>query len=580
MDADKLAIELLLKGMTQDQQTAALESIKESVAQAKAVQKQRIGENVQVVVQALKKLEADIREKYDGVTTVIEKRVATIKDGRDGANGKDGRDGKDGRNGKDGAPGPRGVDGARGMDGRDGEDGVSVTDAHIDFDGSLIISLSSGRQINVGEVVAPDLAEKIKVITNGGGTSQGVLDTLTSLQNQINVLVSMGSVNYVGTWNASTNTPTIVAGTGDKGDYYVVSVAGTTSIDGQALWGVGDWIIFNGTAWQKVDGGSTGDFTNLSASGTVTFSGGTANGVAYLNASRVVTTGSALTFNGTALRNTSGQFEGIDNLTLSSLVSTTNATIVTINSAGTAGTTRFQINNSEQMRLTSTGLGIGTTSPGGLLQVSTRLRVRNDGFITWGSDVNTPANTGYLTWDTGVAAIGFNGTGALRFDTSNLERARIDSAGNLLVGTTTNTNASRLVVNGTISETVGGVQYQVVSQADIGTGANEIPLNQYLGKLAYKDVEGLSATLNPAPTIASAATIQPLAPITFISGTTTINTITVPAEFVGGGQITLIPTGLWSTGTSGNIAIATTGVVSRALILTYDAVTTKWYPSY
>ena len=56
--------------------------------------------------------------------------------------------------------------------------------------------------------------------------------------------------------------------------------------------------------------------------------------------------------------------------------------------------------------------------------------------------------------------------------------------------------------------------------------------------------------------------------------------ITVPSEFVGGGQITLIPTGLWSTGTSGNIAIATTGVVSKALILSYDATTAKWYPSY
>jgi hypothetical protein len=156
----------------------------------------------------------------------------------------------------------------------------------------------------------------------------------------------------------------------------------------------------------------------------------------------------------------------------------------------------------------------------------------------------------------------------------------LDSSGNLLVGTTTNTNTSKLVVNGTISQTVSGTQYLVVDQSDIGTAANEIPLNQYLGRMAYKEVEGLEAQLNPAPTIASAATIQPLAPITFVSGTTTINTITVPSEFVGGGQITLIPTALWSTGTSGNIAIATTGVVSKALILTYDATTAKWYPSY
>jgi hypothetical protein len=76
---------------------------------------------------------------------------------------------------------------------------------------------------------------------------------------------------------------------------------------------------------------------------------GTANGVLYLDGSKVVTSGSALTFDGTNFRNTSGAFEGIDNMTLSALVSSTNATVLTLNSAGTSGTTRFQINGSEQM---------------------------------------------------------------------------------------------------------------------------------------------------------------------------------------------------------------------------------------
>ena len=275
MDADKLAIDLLLKGMTQEQQTLALESIKESVAQAKAVQKQRIGENVQVVVQALKKLEADIRSRYDEVGNKIEKRVATIKDGQDGRNGTNGRDGKDGRPGRDGGQGPKGTDGLPGRDGRDGENGVSVTDAHIDFDGSLIISLSSGRTINVGEVVAPDLAEKIKVITNGGGTSQQVLDTLASLQTQINNLIPSqtgnagkvlttngtslswasvaGGLSYQGTWNASTNTPTLASGVGVNGYYYITATAGSTNLDGITDWQIGDWLMFNGTVWQKID---------------------------------------------------------------------------------------------------------------------------------------------------------------------------------------------------------------------------------------------------------------------------------------------------------------------------------------
>lgn len=76
---------------------------------------------------------------------------------------------------------------------------------------------------------------------------------------------AIGAVSYQGTWNASTNNPTITSGVGTKGYYYVVSVAGTTSIDGESLWGVGDWIIFNGTAWQKVDGGDTGLFTSVSS---------------------------------------------------------------------------------------------------------------------------------------------------------------------------------------------------------------------------------------------------------------------------------------------------------------------------
>jgi hypothetical protein len=62
-----------------------------------------------------------------------------------------------------------------------------------------------------------------------------------------------GGVSYQGTWNASTNTPTLTNGIGTKGYYYVVSVAGNTNLDGITSWNVGDWAIFNGTVWQKVD---------------------------------------------------------------------------------------------------------------------------------------------------------------------------------------------------------------------------------------------------------------------------------------------------------------------------------------
>ena len=82
-------------------------------------------------------------------------------------------------------------------------------------------------------------------------------------------------------------------------------------------------------------------------------------------------------------------------------------------------------------------------------------------------------------------------------------------------------------------------------------------------------------------TYASAATIAPIVPFAFVTGVVTIQTITAPAAVLAGsGQITLIPTGLWSTNTAGNIALATTAVVNKALILTFDSNTAKWYPSY
>ena len=69
-------------------------------------------------------------------------------------------------------------------------------------------------------------------------------------QSQIPV---MGDVSYQGTWNASTNTPTLTSSVGTKGYYYVVDVAGSTNLNGITDWKVGDWAIFNGSVWQKVD---------------------------------------------------------------------------------------------------------------------------------------------------------------------------------------------------------------------------------------------------------------------------------------------------------------------------------------
>ena len=76
-----------------------------------------------------------------------------------------------------------------------------------------------------------------------------------------------GALNYQGVWDAATNTPTLVSSVGTKGDYYVVSVSGSTNLDGITDWVVSDWCVFNGSVWQKVDNSEVVYVSNV-ATGT------------------------------------------------------------------------------------------------------------------------------------------------------------------------------------------------------------------------------------------------------------------------------------------------------------------------
>jgi hypothetical protein len=103
-------------------------------------------------------------------------------------------------------------------------------------------------------------------------------------------------MEYKGTWNAATNTPTLVNGTGNQGDVYLVSVAGTVNFGaGPITFAVGDQAIYSGTIWQKA-GGSTGTVTSVA----VTESG-----------DALTITGSPITTSGTiniGFAGTSGQY--------------------------------------------------------------------------------------------------------------------------------------------------------------------------------------------------------------------------------------------------------------------------------
>lgn len=97
-----------------------------------------------------------------------------------------------------------------------------------------------------------------------------------------------GAMVYRGTWDASTNTPTIpAADAGNLGWLYVVAVAGTTNIDGNANWAVGDWLVSDGTVWQRVPGVQTTVVSVNEKTGAVTLTL-----VDFPDASTVASTGS------------------------------------------------------------------------------------------------------------------------------------------------------------------------------------------------------------------------------------------------------------------------------------------------
>lgn len=59
-------------------------------------------------------------------------------------------------------------------------------------------------------------------------------------------------INRKGNWNATTNTPALADGTGDEGDYYRVTVAGTQDLgSGPLTFAIGDAAIYNGAIWEK-----------------------------------------------------------------------------------------------------------------------------------------------------------------------------------------------------------------------------------------------------------------------------------------------------------------------------------------
>lgn len=143
-----------------EEQQAALQQIESTLIETRKKREEAVNNSAEKVVSALKQIEQRLNDKYE---ELLNTPAMVGEQGPQGPAGRDGKDGRDGINGRDGK------DGRDGADGVDGKDGVSVVDATVDFDGSLVITLSDGNQIDAGQIFSAETAQTIQIIKGGAG---------------------------------------------------------------------------------------------------------------------------------------------------------------------------------------------------------------------------------------------------------------------------------------------------------------------------------------------------------------------------------------------------------------------------
>jgi hypothetical protein len=298
-----------------------------------------------------------------------------------------------------------------------------------------------------------------------------------------------GDLNYQGTWNASTNTPTLVSGTGTKGYYYVVDVAGTTNLDGITDWQIGDWAIFNGTIWQKVDNTDAVSSVN-GQTGTVVL---TASSVGAVPTTRTITAGTGLTGGGDlsadrtfAIDSTVATLTGTQTLTNKTLTSPKINEILDANGNEVLGL--LSTASATDYLAIKNGIGVGVplhiSSEGSSANIGLHIQPKGTGLVTI-SD-GTDFNKGIRFRSSGSAANAITLLDAVSTaghvvtlpdaTTTLVGRGTTDTLTNKSISGSTNTlsnigNASltnsAITINGTSTSLGGSINVGTVTSVDL-----------------------------------------------------------------------------------------------------------------
>jgi hypothetical protein len=558
----ELILSIESDALTFDEKLAALNQVEETLIAMQQQEEDAVQENVDLIVEAINVMQEKVDAQVNRIANFVPEKGEKGDKGERGLDGRQGVDGKDGR------------DGINGRDGKDGVDGISVTDAKIDFDGSLIITLSTGREINVGEVVAPELQEKIKLVTSGGaGTvlpnqagNLGKYLTTNGTALSWATVSGDGGLSYQGTWNASTNTPTLASSTGVNGYYYIVATAGSTNLNGITDWQIGDWLLFNGTVWQKID--QTNLVTSVAGrTGAITLANTDISGLGTMstqNANSVAITGG--TVNGTSVGATTAATGAFTTLSASGTTTLSGNQIISVTD-----------NTNAALRITQLGTGNALKVEDSANPDSTPFVITNSGNV--GVGVN-PSD-----WNSGFRSISILGAGSTISSNGNNRlnigtNHYVDASGNYIY-TTTN-------LVGLYTQSLGVHAWW---NAPSGTQGTTVSLTQAMtlnttGSLAFNGVSNygtsgqvLTSSGNSAPTWTTPTT----GTVTSVTGTGTVSGLTLTGTVTTSGNLTLggAITGFATSGENTNLTSValTSGTITTAPSSSTDIVNKSYADS-